>query len=116
MVEEDLADVRGGSATVGAVAEDGAVEVSQDVDVGGTAGVVTWEDGGELGDTVILGGLETTEEGGVDVRGVRAVTVAACDNAGVDTGGVAVWGDVRWIAGVGGVVGVDTYARNRSCC
>lgn len=84
--------MRGGSATVGAVAEDGAVEVSEDVDVGSAAGVVTREDGGKLGNTVVLGGLETTEEGIVDVGSIGGVTVAACDNSGVDTGGVAVWG------------------------
>lgn len=84
--------MRGGSAAVGAVAEDGAVEVGEDVDVRGAAGVVAREDGGELRDAVVLGGLEAAEEGGVEVGGVGDVAVAGGDDAGVDAGGVAVWG------------------------
>jgi hypothetical protein len=55
------------------------------VDVGGTAGVVTGEDSLELDDTVVVGLLETTEEGSVDVGVVVGVPVSAGDDAGVDT-------------------------------
>jgi hypothetical protein len=54
------------------------------------AGVVTGEDRGELDNAIIISGLETTEEGGVKVGGVAGVAVPFRDNAGVDTGGVAV--------------------------
>ena len=39
----------------------------EDVDVRGAAGVVAGEEGGELGDAVVLGWLEAAEEGGVEV-------------------------------------------------
>lgn len=94
--------MRGGAAVVGAVAEDGAVEVREDVDVWGAAGVVTGEEGGELGDSVVLGGLEATEEGGVEVGGVGGVAVSGGDDAGVDAGGVAVFGMLAGWLRVGG--------------
>lgn len=83
--------MRGGAAGVGAVAEDGTVEVREDVDVGSAAGIVAREDGGELGDAVVLGRLEAAEEGSVEVGGISGVAVSRGDDAGVDAGGVAVW-------------------------
>lgn len=83
--------MRGGAASVGAVAKHGTVEVRKDVDVGGAAGVVAGKYGGKLGDAVVLGGLEAAEEGGVEVGGVGGVAVAVGYDAGVDAGGVAVW-------------------------
>ena len=75
--------------------------------MGRAAGVVAWEDGGELRDAVVLGGLEAAEEGGVEVGGVGDVAVAGGDDAGVDAGGVAVWkGGLdcgRWCGGRGDV-------------
>lgn len=74
------------------------------MNVGCARGVVAGEDGGELGYAVVLGGLETTEEGGVDVEKVGRVTVAVCDYAGVNASGVAVpevdHGVDDWVAGV----------------
>ena len=54
------------------------------------AGVVAGEDGGELRDSVIVGGLQAAEVGGVDVGGVGGVAVSLRDDAGVDAGGVTV--------------------------
>ena len=95
MVEEELAYVRDAAAGVGAVGLDGAVEVGEDVDVWCAASVVPGEDGGELRDAVVLGGLQAAQEGRVEVGGVTGVTIAGGDDAGVDTGGVAVCGGVR---------------------
>jgi hypothetical protein len=51
---------------------------------------VAGEDGGELRDAVIVGGLQAAEVGGVDVGGVGGVAVSLRDDAAVDAGGVAV--------------------------
>lgn len=59
--------------------------VREDVDVGGPASVVAGEDGLELGDTFLVGLLETTEEGCVEVGLVVGVAVTAGGNTGVDT-------------------------------
>lgn len=59
--------------------------VGEDVDVGGAAGVVAGEDGLELGDTLLVGLLETTEEGCVEVGLVIGVAIAAGGNTRVDT-------------------------------
>lgn len=69
---------------------DGISGVSITVDMGGTAGIVTGEDGLHVDNTVLVTGLDTAEPGSVEVGSVRGVTVAAGNNAGVDTGGVAV--------------------------
>lgn len=44
----------------------------------------------ESGNAFGIGSSNTAEESGVDIGAVRAVTVSRSDNAGVDTGGVAV--------------------------
>lgn len=90
LVEEDLTDpvgVRGVEAADGVVLEDlGLVGgVGEDVDVGSTTGVVTGEDGLELRNTILVGLLETTEEGRVEVGLVVRVSVSAGTNTGVDT-------------------------------
>lgn len=91
LVEEGLANVAGIVVHAqGLVGEQSGVGVDHDVDVGGTAGVVTGEDGLELSNTIIVGQLDTTQPGVVDVGLVGAVTVAAGNNTGVDTGRVAV--------------------------
>jgi hypothetical protein len=52
------------------------------------ADVVSWNDGDEGGGTVGTGGLHTAESIGVDSGG-RAITIALCLNARVDTSSVA---------------------------
>lgn len=91
LVEEGLADVGGGdNVAEGVVGVESSILVDHQVDVGGAGGVVAGEDGLELGDTVGVGLLDTAEPGLVDVGLVGGVTVAGGDDAGVDTGGVAV--------------------------
>lgn len=83
---------KGGVATCdGAVLELSGVEVGKNVSVGGTATVVTREEGAELSDTVGVGYLDTTEESGVDVGWVSETgTVIGGGDTRVDTSGVAV--------------------------
>lgn len=71
-------------ARVGAVHVVGAVGVDSHVDVDGSAGVVAGEDGLELDEAVIVGGLKTAKEGGVQVA-VVGFEVAAGRDARVDT-------------------------------
>lgn len=78
--------------------------MNHDVDVCGSAGVVAREDGLELGDAIRVGSLDSSKPGVVDVCVIRAIAVAARDDARVDTCGVAVphlevdVGD--WVAGL----------------
>jgi len=67
----------------GAVGQLLTILVNQQMDVRRTAGVVTGENTVELNDTVIVGLLDTTKEGGVEA-GLRAT------DARVDASGVAV--------------------------
>lgn len=100
LVEEDLADVRGGSGEVSGIFEQGAVGaddggvgvVGENVNVSGTAGVVTREGGFELDDTVDVGLLQSAVEGVVEVGSVVGVSVSAGGNARVDASAVAVPG------------------------
>lgn len=100
LVEEDLADVRGGGGEVSGIFEQGAVGaddggvgvVGEDVNVSGTASVVTREGGFELDDTVDVGLLQSAVEGVVEVRSVVGVSVSAGGNARVDASAVAVPG------------------------
>lgn len=55
------------------------------MDVGSTAGIVAGEDSLELDDTVLVGLLETAEEGRVEVGLVIAVAVSVGDDTRVDT-------------------------------
>jgi hypothetical protein len=54
------------------------------VDVGCTPGVVAWEDGLELHDAVLVAGLDSAEEGGVQVGCIGVVAVPAGLDTGVD--------------------------------
>lgn len=72
------------------VGEKSGVGVNHDVDVSRSAGVVTREDGLKLSNTVAVGLLDSAEPGLVDVCFVRVVAVAVCNDAGVNTSGVAV--------------------------
>lgn len=79
LVKESLADVAGADVVAErAVLVHGDVGVDEDVDVGGTAGVVAREDGLEHGHTVLIGLLNTAEESLVDVGCVAGVAVAIC--------------------------------------
>jgi hypothetical protein len=55
------------------------------VDVGSAAGVVTRKDRLELDNTLVIAGLDSTEERSVQVGGIRGVTIAAGLDTGVDT-------------------------------
>lgn len=84
--------MRGGEVEDGAVGVGRGVEVDEDVDVWGAAGVVAGHEGLEKSDAVVVGLLDATEESGVEVGGVGGgVAVAAGGDAGVDAGGVAVY-------------------------
>lgn len=65
----------------GSVGEFGSILVKNNVDVVGTTRVVTWEDGSELDDTVVISLLDTTEESLVQVGRVVRVAVATFLNA-----------------------------------
>lgn len=55
------------------------------MNVGGASGVVARKDGLELGDSLVVSLLETTEEGSVEVAVVVGVAISAGDDARVDT-------------------------------
>lgn len=81
----------GGEVEDGVVGVGGGVEVDENVDVRGAAGVVTGDEGLEEGDAVVVGELDAAEEGSVEVGAVGGgVAVAVGGDTGVDTGGVAV--------------------------
>ncbi|KAI6770948.1 hypothetical protein HG531_009803 [Fusarium graminearum] len=91
LVEEGLSDMAGiVVAAESVVGEKSGVGVNHDVDVSRSAGVVTREDGLKLSNTVTVGLLDSAEPGLVDVCFVRVVAVAVCNDAGVNTSGVAV--------------------------
>lgn len=81
--------MRGGQVVHGAVLADGGVLVEDGVDVDGAAGVVAREEGVEGGDALLVGGLQATEEGLVEHRGVLRVAIAGVGGSRVDAGGVA---------------------------
>lgn len=90
LVEEELADVGDVAASKGVVGQNMGVGMSNDVNVSGTARVVTGENGLELGNTIGVGLLDSTKEGLVQVGGIVAVAVHRALDTGVDTGGIAV--------------------------
>lgn len=109
LVKEELADVGDVAASEGGVSlVEGGVDVRENcdslvgrglsrlgmhtVDVSGAPSVVAGESGVVLQDTVLVGELDTTEHRVVDVACISRVTVAASNNAPVDTGAVAVPG------------------------
>lgn len=59
--------------------------VCEDVDVGCAAGVVAWEYGLELHDAFFVAGLDSAQEGGVEVGRIVLVAVTTGLDAGVDT-------------------------------
>lgn len=77
------------SATIGTISIGSPVEVNEDVDMVGARGVVTREESLELCDSFIIGGLETSEEGGVDVSSISGISISSGDNTTVNTSGVA---------------------------
>jgi hypothetical protein len=88
----------------GVVRQNVGIGVGNNVNVGSTARVVTGEERLELGNTVRVGLLDTTEESLVQICGIVAVAVHVALNSGVDTGRVTV-PDVpvqvlNWLAGV----------------
>lgn len=58
-------------------------EVRLTVDVDCTSGVVAWKDGLELDDTILVAGLDSAQEGGVEVGCIGFVAVAARLDTGV---------------------------------
>lgn len=91
LVEEALTDVAGGDLVAqGSVGIDGGVGMNHQVDVSGTGGVMTGEDGLELHNTVAVAHLYTAEPGIVKIGLIRRVTVTRSNNTRVDTGSVAV--------------------------
>lgn len=89
LIEEDLSNVGDVSSSIGTVLIGSSVEMGEDVEVGGSAGVMTWEEGGKLCDSLVRGWLKLSHEGGVQVAEVGRVSVTAGDNTRVNTGGVA---------------------------
>lgn len=110
LVKVELADVRDVAAGEGLVlCVDGRINVGKHcvvvswdsgwsaivtltVDVRGTSGVVAWECRVELQDTVLIGELDTTEHGIVDVARISRVAVAVGNYTTVHAGTVAVPG------------------------
>lgn len=72
------------------VLEQSSVGMSEKVNVGGAAGVVAWEEGLKLCNTIFVGLLDTTAKGVVDVGLVVDVSVTLVVHTSIDTGGVAV--------------------------
>lgn len=72
------------------VSQECSVGMNHDVDMSGSAGVVTREDGLELSNTIRVGLLDSSKPSLVNVRFVGLVAVTARYNTGVNTGRVAV--------------------------
>lgn len=66
------------------------VGVGCNVDVVGSARVVTWVECSELCYTVAIGRLQTTAVGGIDVACIGTVSVSSCDDTAINTGGVGI--------------------------
>lgn len=79
LIIEELTNVRGVATGKSVVGEQGGVQVSDDVVVGGAAVVVTREEGQEGNDSVFVSALDTTQEGGVVVTDISGVSVALGD-------------------------------------
>lgn len=91
LVEEELANVVGGSAIVVSVGCHLSVAMHEDVNVRSATGVPPGEVGGELCDALSVGVLKAAVGGAENIVSVRgADTVATNGNAAVDTGGVGV--------------------------
>lgn len=84
LIEEELADMVGGTVDIGIVVEDGSAGSALDVNVSSTASVMTREHCIKLNDTIVIGLLNTATEGGVKT------TLAGGGDTGVDAGSVAV--------------------------
>ncbi|KAI6753732.1 hypothetical protein HG531_005901 [Fusarium graminearum] len=72
------------------VLEQSSVCMSQKVNVGCTAGVVTWEECLKLSNAILVSLLDTTTKGGVNVGLVVGVSIAWVVHTSIDTGCVAV--------------------------
>lgn len=90
LVEEELTDVGDVTTSQGVVGQNMGIGVSDNVNVGSAAGVVTGENGLELGHAIGVGLLDSTEEGLVEVGGIITVAVHRALDTRVDTSSVAV--------------------------
>jgi len=87
LVEEDLANVGNVSTCISSIWESCTVEMGGTVDVGCTSGVVTREYRRECCDSELVGLLDASKEGRVDVVWV-AVSVSGSDDSSIDSGAV----------------------------
>lgn len=78
------------AACVGTVGKNGPADVCNDVNMSGTTGVVTREEGLELCDTIGVSWLQAAKEGVVQISGVGRVAVAITNDTTVYTSGVCV--------------------------
>ncbi|KAI6750536.1 hypothetical protein HG530_014817 [Fusarium avenaceum] len=88
------------------VLEQSSVRMSQEMDMGCTASVMTWEEGLKLRNTIVIGWLDTTAKGVVDVGLVVDVSVTLVvhtANLARGVGGIAEIGLV--------VVGVENFLK-----
>lgn len=91
LVEVGLADMAAVDiVSKGLVLEQSSVGMSEKVNVGSAAGVVAWEEGLKLRNTILVGLLDTTAKGVVDVSLVVDVSVTLVVHTSIDTSGVAV--------------------------
>lgn len=65
------------------------IGVSHNVNMRSSASVVTGEDGSELCYTITVRFLNSAQPGVVEVGLVRVVAIAACNNARINSGGIA---------------------------
>jgi hypothetical protein len=90
LVEEKLAYMRDLSTSESVVGQNMSLGVGNNMDVGGTARVVTREEGIELGHALRVSLLDSTGKRLVQIGCVVAVSIHAALDAGVDAGGVTV--------------------------
>lgn len=74
----ELYDGRGGNIR--------SVQVSSNVDMLSTSSIVTWVIGSKLSYSILVGGLDSSLEGGVDVLSTAVVSIG--DDTTVDTSGI----------------------------
>lgn len=87
-VEEELADVDDIVGFEGLVGEDGTVQVGHQMDVGGSSGVVSWEEDVEETNTLVVDLCDTTLEGLVEVGSVGLVAITRSYYTSVDTSSI----------------------------
>lgn len=59
--------------------------VDQNVGVGGTRGVVPWEEQFDLNDPLAIGGLDSSEPGVVEITRIVRIAVTVANSATVNT-------------------------------